>query len=167
MPSIVRYFAQAVFYTGMILVIGFFADTPSYQYFPPDMAMIKVAFAHGGKSKKGCHKLTGKELSKLAPNMRRKTLCSRERVPLLLELQIDGKTVFKGTLEPTGIRKDGPGRIYKNFKVATGPHKIVALLKDTKRGAGYDWIGEKEVDLKPVQQFVIQFRPEFGGFVFQ
>jgi len=167
MHSLLRYAAQTVFYGGMILVIGFFADTPHYRYFPSDMAMIKIAFAHGGHPKNGCHKLTAAELAKRAPNMRRKTLCSRERLPLLLELKIDGEMVFKGVLVPSGIRNDGPGRVYKSFKVKTGLHKIVAKLRDSNRKEGYDWVGEKEVDIKPVQHFVIQFRPEFGGFLFK
>ncbi len=167
MHKYLQYAGQAVIYAGVMALIGFFADTPHYQYFKPDEAMIKVAFAHAGESKDGCRKQTKEEQSKIARNMRKKLVCSRQRVPLVLEIKIDGKMVYSGVLEPSGFRGDGPSQVYFGFPVAIGKHDLLVQMRDTKRTEGFDWVAERKIDLKPLQHFVTQFRPEYGGFIFQ
>jgi len=166
MPNMFQYAGQVVVYAGLMLVIGFFADTPSYQFFKPDHALIKVAFVHSGKAKGGCRIRTAEELSKLAPNMRMKKVCPRNRLPLMLELFVDGKQIYKDVLPATGFRNTGPSMVYKSFPVSTGHHKIMVRMRDSERTEGYDYTTETEVMLKPSRHFVIQFRAERGEFTF-
>jgi hypothetical protein len=167
MRKIMQYAGQAMIYVGLMFVIGFFADTPTYRHMDPDKALIRLSFVHSGNAKGGCHKRTKKELSKLAPNMRMKTICPRKRLPLLVELDVDGKRIYKHILPPTGVRSTGPSMVYKAFPIATGDHKITVLMRDSERKEGYDYITKKEITLKPAQNLVIQFRAEDGEFTFK
>ncbi len=166
MHKIMRYAGQAVIYGGLMFVIGFFSDTPTYHYFDADKALIRLSFVHSGKAKGGCHDRTREELLKLAPNMRMKTICPRVRLPLLVELNIDGKRIYKDVLPPTGVRSTGPSMVYKSFPINTGFHKITVKMRDSERKEGYDYITSTEVTLKPAQNFVIQFRAENRNFTF-
>ncbi len=167
MPKIFAYTGQAVAYLAIMAVVGYFSNQPTYQYRPPDKAVIKMAFSHGGKAKGGCRKRSEEELKKLAPSRRVKYICSRERLPVTVALAIDGKEVFHKTLKPKGIRKDGPSIVYESFLVDAGEHEILARLRDSDRKTGWDYESRKRVTLKPQQNFVIQFRPETGGFTFK
>ncbi len=167
MPNALQYAGQAVIYGGLMVVIGFFADTPSYQHADPDEALIRLSFVHSGNAKGGCHNRTREELAKLAPNMRMKTVCPRKRLPLLVELDIDGKRIYKHILPPTGVRSTGPSMVYKAFPVPAGKHQITVLMRDSERKQGYDYITKKNVTLKPAQNLVIQFRAEERKFTFK
>jgi hypothetical protein len=166
MLSAIKIAGQVAIYAAIMAVLGYFSDTPAYRHFPVDEALMKVALVHGGQSKGGCREPTPEELEKLAPNMRRKLICERERLPVTVELELDGKVVFSGILKPTGLRSDGPARLYESFPVPIGPHAVAARLRDSDRAEGFDYEGRTEVVLRPGELFVVQFRTESGGFLF-
>ncbi len=162
-----RYLGQGSVYLVIVAIVGTLADTPAYRNFPEDQGMIRLTLSHGGKPKGGCRTQSAEELEKIAPNMRRKRLCSRERLPVLVEMTIDDRRVLSRVLQPTGIRKDGPVRLYEGIAVAAGRHRISLALRDSDRAKGFDYERRTVVDIRPGQNFVIRFRPEFGGFVFK
>ena len=167
MRSIVNYIGQALVYAAIMASLGFLAPSPAYQHFPPDHAMIKLTFAHGGKHITDCVRTSREDLKDLAPNMRKQVRCSRDRVAITVQLEIDGKAVYDHTLQPAGLRNDGPSQVYEGFPVTAGKHVLSMRLRDTKRtDGGFDYETTAEVELSPKQLFVIQFRPEFGGFYF-
>ncbi|MDP2620946.1 MAG: hypothetical protein Q8P46_12350 [Hyphomicrobiales bacterium] len=166
MLSAIKIAGQVAIYAAIMAVIGYFSDTPAYRHFPADSALIKLALVHGGQSKGGCREPTPEDLEKLAPNMRRKLICERERLPVAVELELDGKVVFSETLEPTGLRSDGPARLYQSFPIPAGPHTLAARMRDSDRAEGFDYEAHTEVALRPGVLFVIQFRAEGGGFLF-
>ena len=149
------------------VLIGYLSYRPSYTHFPPDKAMIKVSFTLAGEPKGKCHRRSRAELLKLAPNMRRLTVCPRERVPVKVELMLDGKLLYRASLPPSGLAKDGPSRVYRGFTVAPGRHRIVARLIDSDRTKGFDYETSTEVVLRPRQHFIVDFRRDRGGFVFR
>jgi hypothetical protein len=73
------YLGQGAVYLLLGLGIGYFSDRPAHTHSPPDMALIKLSFAHGAQ-KEDCRRRTAEELAKLPPNMRRPMVCSRERL---------------------------------------------------------------------------------------
>lgn len=167
MTAALRYAGQAAVLLLFMTVIGFFADSPAYVHHPPDLALIKLSFTHGAERKGECRRLSAEELARLAPNMRRPTQCPRERLPVHVEFALDGNLLYRGTLPPTGLSGDGPSRVYERFPVAPGAHRIAVRLRETARSEGFDRERTEIVELKPGQNFVVDFRPDAGGFIFR
>ena len=161
----VRIALQGCFYAGFAVLIGYFAASPSYRHFPEETADIKVSFSHGAQRKGGCRPRTPEELAKLPPNMRAPLLCPRERVPMLLEVEIDGRIAMRGVLPPTGLSRDGTAHVYRRIPVSAGTHTVTLRLRDSERTDGFDY--EKRLDLAFAagQSLPVDFRAEWGGFV--
>jgi hypothetical protein len=159
-----RLVGQAV--TGVVAMafIGYFSASPDYWYLQPGMAMIKLSLSHPGQKKEPCHKRTREELAKLAPNMRAKVVCGRERLPVTVRLSLDGKTVFTKTAEPKGLSDDGPSLFYERLPVEAGRHTYEVQLRDSHRKEGFDYTKRGTVNLEVGQNFVITFQTELGGF---
>jgi hypothetical protein len=166
MRNIVRYIGQAAVYIVIAIILGYFSVAPAYRHLPEEAAQVKISFAHGAKPKGGCRRLTSAEIADLAPNMRRPTSCPRERLPLLLEFELDGNKMFSESLPPTGLAGDGPSRFYRTFPVAAGRHHVIVRMRDSARTDGYDYEREAVVELGPRQIFVIGFKADTGDFVF-
>ncbi len=132
-----RYLGQVLFFAAVALVIGYFSASPPYARVPPAEALIKLSFAHGAEKKGECRKLSQEELAKLAPNMRRPTICPRERLPVDIEVVIDGAVAYAARLPPTGLSGDGPSRTYERFVVPAGEHDLILRLRDSDRADGF------------------------------
>lgn len=156
---------QTVFYVGFAALIGHFAANPSYRHFPDDKAEIKLSFSHGAQRKGGCRPRTQEELSKLPPNMRTAQLCPRERVPMLVEVEVDGALVFRELLLPTGLSKDGPAHTYRRLPVEIGTHAVRFRLRDSEKTEGFDYDTSLDIVLVAGQSVPVDFRAERGGFV--
>lgn len=167
MTDALRLFGQVVFYALFAALIGSFANRPLYQQFPADAAQIKLSFAHGAARKVACRRLTPEEIAKLPPRERRPNTCARERLPVHVQLVVDGVTIFEDSLAPTGFASDGPARVYRKFRVAQGRHLVVARLRDTERKEGFDYEKSAELSLKPRQNLAIDFKADMGGFIFE
>jgi hypothetical protein len=161
-----RYVGQGVVYLLVAVVLGYFSSAPSYTHFPADQALIKLSFAHGAERKGECRRLGAEELARLPPNLRRPVECPRERWPVVVELVLDDATLYQASLPPTGLAGDGPSRVYRRFAVAPGSHRLIARLRDSARAQGFDYVREATIELAPGQNFVIDFRKDIGGFVF-
>jgi hypothetical protein len=157
---------QLITYAAFAVFIGYFSYSPSYQHFNPDLALIKLSFSHAGARRVACRQRTPDELAALAPNMRRAMACSRERIDLLVELLVDDQVLYRATLRPAGLARDGASAVYRRFPIAPGSHVVTARLRDSVRDQGFDYEHSGVVDLLPRQNFVIDFKPALGGFVF-
>lgn len=168
MPKkIMQYAGQAVFYGLFVAVIGYFSSAPAYVHFPKDMALIKASFSHAGQPKEECHVRTADELANLPPNMRVPVQCGRERSPVMFDLELDGKEVYRAELPPAGLSRDGVSTVYQRFEVPAGRHHLRARLKDSVRVPDFNYIKEADVELAPAQVFVVEFNSRTGGFVFK
>jgi hypothetical protein len=152
-------------YAGIALLIGYFASAPTYVHFPPDQAQIKLTLAHGAERRVECRRLSSEELQELAPNMRKAVDCPRERLPVWIEVALDGQLLYEASVPPTGLSGDGPSRIYQRFTVTPGRHRLQLRLRDTARTAGYDYELDQQIELQPRQNLAIDFRAESGGFI--
>ncbi|CAK0740979.1 conserved hypothetical protein [uncultured Gammaproteobacteria bacterium] len=164
---VLRYLGQAVAYAVFAASMAYFSMYPVFTYFPEDQAQIKFSLSHGGKPKGDCRRLTGTEAGNLQANMRKPQVCPRERLPVMVELRLDGQVLYQETLPPGGMWRDGQSRVYQRLAVTAGHHKLNLGLRDSARTDGFDYVREVEVDLKPHQNLVIDFRPETGGFFFR
>lgn len=167
LPTPVMMFGQAVVYVAFALGLAYLATRPAFTHFDGAKAQILISFAHGGRAKGGCRTRTKEELAKLAPNMRKAVVCSRERVPLVFEMAVDGRVVYAETLMPTGLRGDGPSRTYHKITTSAGLHKLNLKLRDTDRASGFDFVRDVEVELRPRQNLTIDFKAAQGGFILE
>lgn len=167
MASAVRYVGQGLVYGAIALLLGYLSSEPTYHHFPADEAMVILSFAHGAQRREACRRLTPEEIAKLPPNMRRPTECPRERVPIAVSLELDGKPIYQDVLPPSGLAGDGPSRVYEKFPVPAGAHRVIAKLRDSTRSEGYDYERGEDIHLAPGQRFVIDFHGDTGGFIFK
>ena len=158
---------QIVAFIPFAMGLGYFSNSPSYTYHDPEMALIMVSFSHASERKEECHRYTQEELSELAPNMRRPMDCPRERVPLYVEVIMDGKILLSKSYNPTGLSKDGSASIYESIPVKSGKHQIIARLRDSAHENGFDYESNVSINLDAKQLFVIDFRKDINGFNFQ
>lgn len=157
---------QTIAYAAFAVAVGYFASAPAVRVADPMRAQLKLSLSHGGAPVSECRRYTAEELARLPPNMRRPLDCPRARVPVLLELEMDGRLLYRGSARPTGLWRDGPSTIYRRFAVEAGPHALVARLRDSRRTEGFDYVREQTVALAPRQNLVIDFRADKGGFQF-
>lgn len=167
MGKALRYGGQAVVYLLIAVATGYFANSPVYVHFPQNQALILLTLSHGAKPAGECRRLTREEMARTAANMRRTMVCPRQRLPITVELTLDGKPIYRDEVPPGGISGDAPSRIYQKFSVAPGQRRLVARLRDTARPTGFDYERTADIELAPGKRFVIDFRTEAGGFVFR
>jgi hypothetical protein len=167
MPKPLQLAGQTLFYAAAAAIIGFFATNPAYRQLPADAGQIKLSFRHGAARVEDCRRLTPEEIAKLPPKDRRPNTCSRERIPVAVELTLDNQPLYSAVLEPTGLSRDGPSETYQKFIVPAGHHILTAKLRDSKRGEGFDYEKQIEVDLKPLQNLAVDFKADQGGFLFR
>ncbi len=166
MADMLRWIGQAVIYAGMALWLGHFANRPVYTHLPPEQALIKLSVVHGAQRKGECRKRTQEELDAMNPNMRTPYDCPRERLPIAIQVLLDGEVIYDRSIIAAGLARGGSTRAYERFAVASGRHELVARMVDSARTEGYDFERAATIELSPGENFVIDFRAESGGFLF-
>ena len=158
---------QALVYVVFAAFIGYLSVAPAYQYADPELAVIKLSLSHAADRVEECIKLTPQEINERAMKGEPINECERARLPLAVELDVDGTTVLSLTAVPSGLWRDGPASVYERLAVDAGTHTISARLRDSAREAGWDYEYSEEVDLASGRYFTITFRAENGGFEFR
>lgn len=159
--------AQALAYLAFFAAVGYFSFYPAYTHMPEDVALVRLSFSHSGRRLDECKRLSWEEISKLPPHERRPHDCPRERMPVYVEVDLDGKNLYRESLVPPGFHRDGAASTYRWFPVAPGKHRVTARLRDSARATGFDYEHSEEVTLAAGQNFVIDFRADTGGFKFR
>ena len=162
--SSIKILGQAIAYTAFAGMVGYFSASPAYTHLDPSLGVITLSFSHAGQTITECRRLTQEELNRLAPNMRKPTDCPRERVPLLVELVLDDKAIYREYLTPSGLAKDGASTVYQRFPVKPGRYELIARLRDSRRNSGFDWEHQDNFEIRARQNVAIDFRGETGGF---
>lgn len=163
-----RYLGQAVFYILFVAFLGYFSTSPAYTHVPADKALIKFAFTHPGKRVTPFEdKRTKEEMAKLPPQLRAKKH-SRERSPIRVKFEMDGKIVYEAEVPPRGLSRDLPSPVYERFIVPPGEHHFrVSMGDDVHDLEHYNFVDEYTVTLKPLQTLVIDFDNNQHHFVFK
>jgi len=163
--TILRYAAQVVLYVAFGAAVGYFSRYPVFEVLPPGEALVRLSFSHGAQPIAPCRERTDEELAKLPPNMRVRQDCPRQRSPVQVEIEMDGKPLYDITAQPAGLKRDGAATVYRRQPVAAGTHTFKAKLADGPDGK-FTHVAEKTVDLAPGQVLVIDFHAGKGGFLF-
>ena len=163
---VVSWTGQFIGYAAFCVALAYFATRPVYHPIPAGTALVKVSLQHAGQRKEPCRERTPEELAKLAPNMRVATVCGRERVPVAVEIELDGRSLVSAVVPPSGLSRDGSSTLYRRANVTAGSHKVIAKLKDAPTG-DFNYIKEITVDLKPGAILLLDFDAKAGGWVFR
>jgi hypothetical protein len=167
LAALSRYPRQALLYGLFAFAIGYFATAPAVVSLPADQALIKVSFSHAGRTVGECRQRNAAQLAELAPNMRAPVECPRERSPVVFELDLDGRTIYRAELPPAGLARDGASSMYRRFPVDAGRHVLRARLKDDVHIDDFNHERAAEVVLSVGQVFVVDFNLRAGGFIFK
>lgn len=166
MNAVTRYAAQGVLYGAFVAAVGYFSSAPAYRHIAPDQALVRLSFSHAAQRTQPCHERTPEELAKLAPNMRAQRVCPRERGDVTVELEMDGKLLYRIVAAPSGLRKDGAATVYRRFVIGAGPHHFRARLADDA-GGKFKYMAERSVEIGAGRALLIDFNAAAGGFVFK
>jgi hypothetical protein len=161
----VRYALQAAAYGAFALTIGYFSTSPPYRLRADDEALIKLSFSHSAQLVQSCRERSEAELAKLAPNMRTKMDCPRQRADVLVELDMDDKPLYRISTAPTGLRQDGAATVYRRLSIPAGHHRFRARLADGPDRI-FHFAREIDLNLAPGQVLIVDFLTGEGGFVF-
>lgn len=164
LPTPVRYLLQALAYAAFATVIGYFSTRPAYRQLADNEAVVKLSFSHSAQLKQACRERGEAELAKLAPYMRNKLDCPRERASVAIELDMDGKPLYRIDTPPSGLRKDGAATVYRRLSIPAGRHQFRARLADGPDGL-FNYHHDAAVDLAPGQVLIVDFLSGSGGFV--
>lgn len=167
MRNAMRYAVQAGCFGLFAVFVGYLSASPSYQYRDATESVVKLSLSHAADRVEPCVVLTPEEVAKLAPNMRQELRCERERLPVVVELDVDGERLLQIVAPPSGLWDDGPASIYETINIAPGPHTISVRLRDTARASGWDHNKTESVVLEAGRYFTITFAAENGGFSFR
>jgi len=160
-----RFAAQLLLYVPLMAILAYFSTGPRFSVVGPDEALVRVSFIHSTQRRQACRERSAQELAKLAPNMRAALDCPRERSPLLVELELDGKLVLRREVQPSGLRRDGNAVVYERIALPAGRHRIVARLRERPEG-DFDFVKDQTVDLAGGRTLIIDFNAARGGFAF-
>lgn len=158
---------QALFYGLFAVIIGYFSTSPDFTHIEPGRSLIKLSFSTQGEPVGECRERTPEELAKLAPNMRAVKVCPRERSPISVKIDLDGKTLYEGVAPPAGLSKDGASTLYKRFEVPAGEHVVSVKMNDNVRIKDFNLVREEKMTLKPAQILVVDVRKDHGGIFFE
>lgn len=157
MNKIGVWLGQGLLYAVLAAFIAIFSRWPAYQNLATDRALIKVSISHQGQLLGDCVEQSPAELAKLPPNMRAPKRCPRERSPLTVEIEVDGKLVHRQVSNPSGLSGDGAAVVYRRLEVPAGRHRINVRMKDNARSEGFDYTHDEYVDLAPAEILVVDF----------
>ena len=166
MKQALRIAAQLALYVPLMALIGYFSSAPVFSPVGANEALLRLSFIHAAQRKVPCRERSAEELAKLAPNMRAALDCPRERAPLFVELELDGKVVLRREVPPAGLKGDGNATVYHRLPVPAGKHRIAVRLRD-RPGEGFDFSREETIELAPGRVLLIDFVAAQGGFLFR
>lgn len=167
MYNAVRYLVQLGAYAAFAAIVGYLSFWPRFQYASAEAATVKLSLSHATERVEPCVLLTPEEIAKLAPNMRREQSCERQRLPLVLQLEVDGELAFELEAAPSGVWEDGPASVYERFDLSAARHTITVRMRDSAREDTWDYTHTEDVVLEAGRYVTITFRAENGGFRIQ
>ena len=164
MNNLFRYLVQFAAFSAFAVFVGYFSSSPPFEYAQAESAVVKLSLSHAADRVAPCVLLTPEEIAALAPNMRRTESCERARLPLSIELDVDGQRVLAMQAAPSGLWGDGPASVYQRFDLPPGQYRMAVRLRDTARADGWDYTLVEDVNLTAGRYLTITFRAENGGF---
>jgi hypothetical protein len=163
--AVLRYAVQALLYGLFAAVIALFSVWPPYRQIGPEQALLRLSFRHPGKPVSDCRERSPEELAKLQPQFRAGLECPRERSPVKVRIEFDGRLLYDESWAPAGLRRDGAASGYRRLPIAAGEHDLKVRVNDDVRSEGPTFEREQRVHVVPGQVVLIDILADRGGVV--
>lgn len=141
-------------------VVWFVSELP---YRPPHGAgpELVVSFVHAGAVLEP-RALTAEERARRLPHMRAQANVARERAPVRLRVQVDGRTVADESFRPHGLAKDGASVAVVRLPVTAGERTVRIGLADTADPEAWTREWAETVRFEPGRRRVVLFDARTG-----
>jgi coenzyme F420-reducing hydrogenase delta subunit/ferredoxin len=136
------------------LLVWYFSDSPAYSLIDESDALLLFTMSHKGERIEPCVEPSIEDLK--AGNF---TECKRERVPVMVKLDIDGANVLSKAYNPRGVWRDGPSYAYEKIRVTPGLHKISIGVRDSREGR-FSYGFNESIEFKAGRIVIIDFEDE-------
>ncbi len=163
--KVVRYGGQGILYVLFAAFVGYFSTSPAYRHLEPDQGLLRLSFRHPGQFVTDCRTRSPEELAKLSPQLRAQMDCPRERSPVHVRVELNGKPLYDEVFPPAGLRRDGAAAGYHRLAIPAGEHRLRVQVNDDARIKGFNHEGERQLAVVPGQVVLIDFIPDQGGVV--
>lgn len=154
-------FVQSLFYALFFVPLVVITQQPVVTLLEPGLAEFKLAIRHAGKVIGECVPISAGNYTNLPANMKRPEICPRERSPLEIELIMDGKVLYRGSVSASGVHSDGIASMYKRFSVSEGSHHLQLMMNDDVATEGPTWQLARDIELRSAQVLVATFKDGF------
>jgi len=162
-----RPFGMALAWGLLAVASVIFTVWPRFSQLAEGNAIVSLTFSHAGQRVEECRKRTQEELNKLPPNMRKPSDCPRERHPVSVSFSADDELLYKQSLLPSGVWRDGESTVYTRVELPVGDHTFFIGMSDSGREEGFDFTGQTEITLTEGQHVVVEFDAEHKTFIFR
>ncbi len=139
-----------------LLPLAYFSASPAYSMVQEDRGLLLFTMSHPGERLVPCREPTVEELK--AGNV---TSCPRERSPVEVVIEVDGREVLRNSYSPSGLWKDGPSYAYEKIVLEPGEYLLAVKVKDSQRG-DFRYTFQKRVRIEAGR--VVHMRFEKGRF---
>ncbi len=160
-----RWIGQALLYGAFAAFVGYCSTSPHYRLLAEDEALLRLSLLHPGKPKGDCRTRSAEELAKMPPQMRAPLDCPRERSPVVVRVDLDGRTVIDATFAPAGLRRDGASAGYRRLAISAGTHTLRVQMNDDARRSDFAYERSETLNVKPGQIVLIDFNASRGGLL--
>lgn len=154
--KLVLQIAAALALAAVLCAVTFAFSNLPYRTPHSSQPELIVSFNHSGALLEA-RQLTKEELARRLPHMRAQVNVTRERVPVRLRVQVDGRVVFDRSFQPKGLSHDGPSIAVARLPLAPGPHQVRVELADTANSDQWTKQWNEKVEFQENRNRVVLF----------
>ncbi len=155
-----RWLVTAALVLGLGAVIVGLSETP-YPIVTHEKAELVVSFKHAGRVVEKTRN-TVADQKDLLPHMRRARAMERIRLPVRLQVFIDGKKLVDRSYEPGGLFKDGQSIAIEKLVLDEGEHTVSIRLDDSADPNVWNWQETRTLTFEKNRRRVILFDKVHG-----
>lgn len=119
---------QLLVWAVLGLVVLALADGPSFDPLPAEHGQLTLAVAHLSERVEPCRQLSEAERMDLPPTRRVSEVCERARVPVRIELVVNGRTLLARKFQPSGFHDDGRIYLVEAWPLPAGDYRAELTL---------------------------------------
>ena len=137
---------------SVMLVFG------SHVHYQPPLAEgseLLISFRHPGLAE--CRPPTPEELAERPPHMQPDKICSRERLPVRLQVSVDGVVRVEQSYAPGGVFSDGNSGAVESLRLPEGSHHVAVAIGETSDANDWKFSEARTLEFDSKSRRVVLF----------